>query len=136
MIRNRSLLALLAGLLLVVASMTLGTATTSAHALYDRSDPPAGAMVDPAPFVLRAWFTEELLSRSSIVVLDQLGIQVDNLDGQVDLDDPDRKLMLVSLPALPAGVYTVVWTSISAEDGEDAFGTFYLGGGVTPPTPY
>jgi methionine-rich copper-binding protein CopC len=107
---------------------------TFAHARYDRSEPAAQGTVDGAPFVLKTWFNQELMSASSIKVLDQAGTQVDLGDGRVDLDDPDRKLMVVSLPALPEGVYTVAWASLSAEDGDWADGTFAFGVGVTPPT--
>ena len=91
-------------------------------------------MVDGTPFVLRAWFTQELMLRSTIVVVDEMGNQVDLGDGRVDEDDPDRKSMVVSLPALPYGVYWVNWTTVSAEDGDDDGGTFAFGVGVTPPT--
>jgi len=105
-----------------------------AHARYDHSDPPAGAMVDGQPFMLKAWFSQEMTSKSTLKVMDANGTQVDNADGHLDLDDPDRKVMVVSLPALPTGVYTVQWNSVSAEDGDPADGTFAIGVGMTPPS--
>ena len=107
---------------------------TFAHAHYDRSEPMAQGTVEGTPFVLKTWFNQELMSASTIKVLDQAGTQVDLGDGRVDLDDPDRKLMVVSLPELPVGVYTVAWASLSAEDGDWADGTFTFGVGVIPPT--
>jgi methionine-rich copper-binding protein CopC len=104
-----------------------------AHARYDRSEPPAGAALDGSAFVLRAWFSQELTSRSTIRVLDANGAQVDLADGRVDLDDPDRKAMTVSLPELPVGVYTVEYTTVSAEDGDENPGTFAFGVGMAPP---
>ncbi|HYU18623.1 MAG TPA: copper resistance CopC family protein [Chloroflexota bacterium] len=131
--QTRAFVLMLAVALTAIGLFTQNVATTFAHARYDHSDPPAGSMVDGAPFVLKAWFTQEMMSRSSLMVVDETGTQVDLGDGRVDLDDPDRKVMLVSLPGLPTGVYTVKWMTISAEDGDDADGTFAFGVGVTPP---
>ena len=133
MSRNLFSLRVLAGPLLGLTLVTLASTTVFAHARYARSEPPAGGMVDSTPFVLKTWFTQELTSRgSTIAVFDEAGNQVDLGDGRVDLDDPDRKLMLVSLPALPAGVYTVRWVTSSAEDGDCDSGSFTVGVGVTP----
>ena len=121
---------------LVAVMLLIGIQTTPsyAHARYERSDPAANGQVDGTPFVLKTWFNQELMSASTIKVVDAAGTQVDLGDGRVDLDDPDRKLMLVSLPELPPGVYTVAWASLSAEDGDWADGTFTFGIGMTPPT--
>src|SRR4051812_22107054 len=127
---GRQLGAVVVGLSLLLAS----TSQAFAHARLDRAEPPAGAMVDGQPFVLKTYFTQELTSKSTIRVLDANGTQVDMADGRVDLDDPDRKLMLVSLPALPVGIYTVEWGSVSAEDGDPEAGTFAFGVGMTPPS--
>jgi copper resistance protein C len=127
---GRGLGAAVVGLSLLLASST----QAFAHARYERSEPPSGSMVDGQPFVLKAYFSQELTSKSTIRVIDSNGAQVDLADGRVDLDDPDRKLMVVSLPALPEGVYTVEWGSVSAEDGDPDTGTFAFGVGVAPPS--
>ena len=119
--------------LMVAALVSSSPTAAHAHARYEYSEPLAGAVVDGSPFVLRAWFTQELMLRSSIAVVDENGMQVDLGDGRVDQDDPDRKSMVVSLPALPTGVYTVYWASVSAEDGDDDTGFFSFGVGMTPP---
>lgn len=77
----------------VVLALSLIFASTGqafAHARYDRSEPASGGMVDGQPFVLTAYFTQELTSKSTIRVLDANGVQVDLGDGHVDLNDPDR----------------------------------------------
>jgi methionine-rich copper-binding protein CopC len=127
---GRQIGAVVVGLALLLASTT----QAFAHARYDRSEPAADSMVDGQPFTLKAYFTQELTSKSTIRVLDANGAQVDLADGHVDLDDPDRKVMVVSLPALPEGVYTVEWGSVSAEDGDPETGTFAFGVGMTPPS--
>ena len=124
----------------------LGLATTlllgaprdaAAHARYDHSDPAAESVVPTAPAQLQAWFTEGVRNQgSSLQVTDTAGNRVDNNDGQVDLNDPDRKRMWVTLQALPDGVYTVRWVTVSADDGDQAEGTFRFGVGantVLPP---
>lgn len=119
--------------LIVALVLISGPATVYAHARYERSEPMAGAMVDAAPSTMRAWFTQELMLRSGIVVTDEAGNQVDLGDGRVDQDDPNRKSMLVSLPSLPNGVYWVYYLAASAEDGHDESGYFTFGVGMTPP---
>ena len=125
----------LAATLLIALGLLVASATgVSAHARYDRSEPPSGSTLDGAPFVLKAWFSQELTSKSTIRIVDANGVQVDLGDGRVDLDDPIRKLMVVSVPALPVGVYRVEFTADSAEDGHAYPGTFAFGVGMEAPS--
>jgi methionine-rich copper-binding protein CopC len=123
---------LTAGLALALLALLMAPQLVGAHARYDRSDPAADSVVVVAPEQLRVWFTQELVTRgSSLQVVDAAGNRVDRGDSRVDLNDPDRKLMLVSLLPLTDGVYTVHWRSLSAEDGDDAEGTFRFGVGAS-----
>lgn len=124
----------LAAVALALGLLVASTGSAFAHARFDRSEPPAGGMTDGQPFVLTAYFTQELTSRSTLRVLDANGAQVDLGDGHVDLNDPDRKIMYVSLPELAVGVYTVEYSAESAEDGHAEPGTFAFGVGMTPPS--
>ncbi len=121
------------GIALAIVLLAATSTGAFAHSRLDRADPPVGAELDGSPFVLTAWFTQELTSRSTIRVLDANGVQVDLGDGHVNMDDPDRKMMHVSLPALPPGIYTVETVAQSAEDGHDELGTFAFGVGMAPP---
>jgi methionine-rich copper-binding protein CopC len=124
----------LAAIALLAVGLLLGsTASVSAHARYDSSDPPSGSALDGSAFQLRAWFSQELTSRSTIRVIDANGVQVDLGDGRVDLDDPVRKLMTVSVPELAPGVYTVHYGADSAEDGHTYEGAFAFGVGMEAP---
>jgi methionine-rich copper-binding protein CopC len=128
-------------ILVIVTSTVVGLIGGSprlaaAQANFARSEPAAGSLVPPGPFVLSVWFSQELVSRSTLRVLDRRGIQVDLGDGRVDLDDVDRKRMLVSVPALPDGIFTVSWTTISSEDDEALSGAFTFGVGVAPESPW
>lgn len=125
----------LAAIALLAIVFLLGSSgTVSAHARYDRSEPPSGSALDGSAFVLKAWFTQELSSkRSYIQVFDANGVQVDLGDGKVDLDDPIRKLMKVSVPELPPGAYTVKYGADSAEDGHLYENAFAFGVGMEAP---
>lgn len=118
---------------LVLSLLFTTTTGAFAHARYEHSEPASGTALDGQPFVLRAWFSQELTSRSTIMVVDANGVQVDLGDGRVDMDDPIRKLMLVSLPELPEGIYTVHYDADSAEDGHSYPGAFAFGVGMEAP---
>jgi methionine-rich copper-binding protein CopC len=105
----------------------------SAHARYDHANPDITVALDGSPFVLRASFTQAIMKASTIRVVDASGGQVDLGDGQVDTDDPDRKVMMVSMPALQPGLYTIQWSTISADDGDPDSGTVTFGIGMDPP---
>lgn len=120
-------------LLLFVLLQVVLVRAASAHALLVDSQPADGAVLDEAPDRVRATFSEELDSGlSSMRVFDNQGAQVDNGDGGVDLDDLDHLSMVVTLPPLPPGAYTVRWTAASADDGDDTEGafSFTIGGGA------
>ncbi len=85
-----------------------------AHAFLDHAQPKVGASVDAAPAEVKIWFTEEIEPDfSTIQVLDSTGKQVDKKD--FHRDAADKKLGIISLPALPAGTYKVVWQVVSTD---------------------
>lgn len=123
---------------LVAATLLLALVTTtgvSAHAELDRSLPEADATVTESPKLVEIWFTQEIAEGSKIEVTDSDGTDVTDGDAALDLMDPDRKHLTVALkPDLANGVYTVTWTSVSAEDGDeesDSF-TFTIAASGTP----
>ncbi|HEY6075171.1 MAG TPA: hypothetical protein VIV15_17775, partial [Anaerolineales bacterium] len=60
---------------------------------------------------------------------------VDNKDGKVDLNDPDHKQMFVTVKSLPAGVYQVIWHTVTTDDNGVSDGMWYFGvGQVAVPT--
>ncbi len=97
-----------------------------AHADYDHSVPAAGEVVLLAPQQVQVWFTQELFRREGQNSLEVYGPDEQRVDlDDFAIDDDDRKLMTVSLPPdLANGVYTVLWRSLSADDGDDANGEF------------
>ena len=99
-----------------------------------QSNPAEGAILDAAPPEIRVVFDEELETDGSrLQVVDAQGKSVDLGGGGVDLYDPDHATMLVKLPDLPEGVYTVNWT-VALTDGDSSSGSFNFGvGNVTLP---
>jgi methionine-rich copper-binding protein CopC len=115
---------LLVALPFVAAGLT--SHVVRAHAGYVQSIPAADAVIAEAPERLQIWFTQELFRRQG-----ENRIEVHAPDGQrIDLDDAaidddDRRLMTVSLPAdLPPGQYSVRWRTLSSEDGHEGRGEF------------
>jgi methionine-rich copper-binding protein CopC len=111
-----------------------------AHASYERSEPADGEVVSESPAQVVIYFSQEIAADGTVLrVVNSDGTQVDLGDTTLDLFDPDRKRVTVSLPPdLPAGTYTVEWTTASSEDGETDSGRFSFtvaGGDSTEASP-
>lgn len=106
-----------------------------AHAGYESSTPGDGEVVAEAPEVIDIYFGQEMARSGGLptaVVMNDAGDQVDL---GATLDDEDRTHISVEMPpAMPEGRYTVIWHTLSDEDGEEAQGAFhyYVGAGPTP----
>lgn len=98
-----------------------------AHAEIASCTPPVDGTVETAPDKLVCKASQGMKAEgSSLAVFDSAGIQVDKGDSAVDLTDPDRLTISVSLDTakMQDGVYTVKWTTVSADDGDEANGEF------------
>ncbi len=121
---------ILLSMVVLLMSVLVQRATVMAHAKFLRSAPAAGSTVKAAPKVVRVWFTlaaasEELdPKRSTLSVWDSRGRRVDDGKGGVDLNDLDRKSMLVNVKPLAPGTYTVRWKAVSTPDLEATQGAF------------
>src|SRR5690554_931384 len=115
------ILALLAGLL---APPT----TVSAHAAFVRSDPPPGAALAAAPERVTLVYTEPLDGELSKARLVDAGLNV-VAEGPGEVDPGDERVLVLDLPPLPDGAYTVIWQARSAVDGHITSGvvTFTVG---------
>jgi copper transport protein len=114
-------LAILVGLLLVLVFRP--AAAVFAHSDNIRAEPSQNSVLPQAPDRVIIWFTESLETRfGEIQVLDAAGQHVDNGDSAVD--PQDRTKMTVTLPPLPNGTYTVVWTNVSTVDGHRVRGSY------------
>ena len=85
-----------------------------AHAFLDHADPKVGSIVTNSPIEVKIWFTQELEPAfSSMQVQDAQGKEVDKKD--VRLADKNKSLLMVSLPKLAPGDYTVKWHVVSVD---------------------
>ena len=104
------------GALATVALLLLGSiGTADAHAHLKSASPPVDGVVATSPGEVTATFTEKLEAKlSSLVVTDKGGRAVST--GEVRLPaGSDGKTLAVTVPALPAGIYTVQWTAASVD---------------------
>jgi copper transport protein len=112
-------LAWLAGVLLLIGTPR----GVAAHANYERSDPPANAILERAPGVVRVWFSEEPEPRfSELRVLDATGRRVDR--GNMAPVPGEARALAIDLEPLAPGTYTVAWRVLSAVDGHITQGAF------------
>ena len=101
-------------LLALLAVLVFLPAAALAHAFLDRSEPKVGSEVAKAPTEVRIKFTQALEPAfSKIEVKDKNGKAVDKKD--THLDPQDKQSLIVSLEALPPGVYTVSWHVVSVD---------------------
>jgi copper transport protein len=120
-------------LLLFLLCLGLFLATpvsTSAHAELVRSEPPIDGLVIAPPEQLTLTFTEDVAPSDpapSVRVLDSQGNEQ-----PVSILPPNGRELVVNLPTLSPGVWTVNWSVRSATDGHQLSGTygFRVGGGI------
>jgi copper transport protein len=133
---NRLVAASLAAMLMVAAGPALlgPAATTLAHAQLVSSEPGAGQRLDEAPATVTLVYSERIDGLGTTAdVLDSQGVALVRSGGAVDPSDPYR--LVVPLPPLADGLYSVQWRSLSADDGHSSEGFFTFGvGNVDVPT--
>lgn len=101
-------------MLFVLACGLVIAAHADAHAFLDHALPAVGSTIHSAPPEVRLWFTQELEPAfSAAQVTDQTGKRIDKADARVD--ENDRTLVIVSLPSLAPGRYTVHWRVLSVD---------------------
>lgn len=132
MSRPGSMAGFLAVLVLLAAPALPGAAGihVAAHAQLVASSPGAGVRLDDSPAELRLVFSERLepqITSADLAGID--GAPVLARAGSIDPADPYA--LVVPLPPLGEGVYTVTWRTLSADDGHTAEGFFSFAIGDT-----
>jgi hypothetical protein len=97
-------------------------ATAFAHAMLERADPPAGSEVSTPPQQLILTFTEGVEPLFTTVRLrDASGANVST--GKPHTEQGDKRKLVVPLPRLDHGRYTVTWhaTSVDTHKTEGSF---------------
>ena len=107
----------------------------SALAELARADPPVNGTVSVTPAVVEIVFDGAVRAEgTTIQVIGPGGIQVDLSDAAVDLEDPNRQRVTVSLRAgLGPGTYRVQWVAVATTDGEEARGSYSFRVGAGSP---
>jgi copper transport protein len=117
-------LILLAGLLLLVLSLTAAPAW--AHAGFVSSNPEPGTELGSAPGIVTLRFTEPLNERLSRA-------EVLSPDGELFEGTPEESGdIVVRLTTNAPGIYRVTWRTVSTVDGHTLEGSFEFGVGVRP----
>ncbi len=112
---RRWFLGAMAAMLLTV----LATSGAGAHAAYESSTPGSGDVVAEAPDQIAVRFTERLeRSYSQLQLFDSGG---DEVEGTVLEEGNDEYTMVLELPReMPNGTYSVLWRTLSNDDGHTA----------------
>ncbi len=116
----------------VLAGLALPASPAGAHAGYERSEPADGAVLPESPPRVDVWFSQEVRRSGGLPKMIVVNDAGDTVSLETVLDDEDRHRVYAELaPALPPGRYTVIWHTLSDEDGEEAQGAFhyYVGAG-------
>jgi copper transport protein len=111
--------------ILVAAIFTPGVL---AHATLVRSEPAANVVLAEPPRQVRLWFSEPISPQfSTAKVLDVNGQPVELSGIRADPAEPAR--LILDLPDLPPGVYSVLWKVLSETDGHFTQGLLVFGVG-------
>lgn len=112
LLKHRALTAAILALLLTA----LFVSKSQAHASLLRSDPADGAILGEAPREVRLWFDEPISIRFSSAQLFDVNSRPVPIDG-IRGDASDPTLLIITLPELPEGTYTILWKILSESDG-------------------
>ncbi|MCB0170307.1 MAG: copper resistance protein CopC [Anaerolineae bacterium] len=109
--------------------MTVNLApAVQAHANLVRSDPADGANLTESPQKIHLWFDEAISSQFSTAQLFDVNSQPVEAIG-INADPADPKLLILTLPELRPGVYSVLWKVLSETDGHFSQGLLVFGVG-------
>jgi len=114
-----------AAALAIVASIFI-TSIGFAHANQLRSDPADGSVLDESPKEISIWFDEPISDRFSSVRLFDVNSQPIEVIG-IRRDSSDPTLLIISVPELEPGVYSVLWKILSEVDGHYNQGLLVFG---------
>lgn len=127
MFKLLSLRTWLAVVLALLAS-TVVTTVVLAHATLLRSEPADNAVLPEAPREVRLWFSEAVSPEFSTAQILDINGQPIKISG-IRVDPTEAELMILSLPELPSGLYSVRWKVLSEADGHFTQGLFVFGVG-------
>lgn len=100
--------------LLIICSLTFQAKVAMAHVALVKSDPPRRATLSIPPKQVRLWFNEKIEgSYASVTVFDSNKNSITENNPESVADDP--KSVVLSLPQLDSGRYTVKYRVMSVD---------------------
>lgn len=104
----------LAGTLILALALCLPGAPALAHAMLIKAEPPRRAALTTPPPQVRLWFNEEVeKDYASLAILGADKTPITEVKPHIAADDP--KAIVLPLPALAAGKYTVKFRVLSVD---------------------
>lgn len=113
---------------MAVWMIALSVQPARAHAVLIRAEPTADTVVVEPPDEIRLWFDEPVSSEFSSAKLFDLNSQEIALRA-AHVDPADPHLLILKLPELTPGVYSVLWKVLSESDGHFSQGLQVFGVG-------
>ena len=108
--------------LLLLAAATVIAPAAWAHAKLIAAEPKAEATVATAPATIRLQFNDVVeLPFSKIKLVDTREATIEA--AAIALDHTDPKTLVATVPTLPAGLYRVVWSTVT-RDGHKVKGEY------------
>jgi copper resistance protein C len=107
---------------LITLLALIAASPASSHALLERASPPVGGTVSGSPPELEITFSEQIEPLfSSVEIRDPHNFRVDV--GKAQAATGDSRRLVVHLPRLMPGTYTVLWhaTSVDTHKTEGRF---------------
>ena len=126
----------LSGLLAIVLVVSIATTHVAAHAQLVNSAPPADALLAVPPSRIDLSMSERVATvdgSPAISVLDENGRKI--ATGPTTVDASSQTHISAPVSGVGVGVFTVVWTATSADDGHTLTGTFAFRVGGTDRAP-
>ncbi len=113
-------------LIAALACLLTGPIPAQAHANLERSDPPNNAVLSESPRQILLWFSETVGVRfSAMRLLDMNGRAVDGL--RISQDPAQPRQLIIDVPPLSQGIYSLNWKTLSTSDGHDTQGLLVFG---------
>jgi methionine-rich copper-binding protein CopC len=109
-------------LALIGLAIFMKVSPASAHAFLERANPPVGSEVGTSPPELNITFTEGVEPLfSTIEVRDAGGAAI--AAGKPHIAPGNERRLVIDLPKLPPGTYTVIWhvTSVDTHKTEGSY---------------
>lgn len=126
-IRSRKIQYILAFTMALIAS-AFWFSESSAHAYLVRSEPSDGLVLSEGPTDMKLWFDEPVSGKFSSAQLIDANGQPVKIDS-IHVEPTEPKLLIITLPELEPGAYSLLYKALSETDGHYSQGLLVFGVG-------